>query len=308
MKRSEEDPFRLKGFWLERVMMGGLALFIMSIPFILAPAVGPEDTGLVIFLYSSLGLILIFPVTSPYRSLTWLYIYQEGIWIHTPFRPDRFLAWGKISRIRSWAWGSSLILSDSTGKIKAGVYSSLKNSHYILGWLMNERPDIWRPADGLTFTKSSVASLLLLAGSVVSLAFAVSFIDAGGSLFWAFPANALAFVILLLLVPHSVSIIGDFLLLRYPFRERVIHADQIRSIEYAHAPPRHVQIRMKEGQIIPLQFFSLGTDMLFGFLWSWHTSKTRPKLGPSSRALVAFRVPPRLLEPPKLNPPMRVDE
>src|SRR3972149_5677163 len=78
---------------------------------------------------------------------------------------------------------------------------------------------------------------------------------------------------------------------RHPFPERVIHAAQIRSIEYAHAPPRHVQIRMKEGQIIPLQFFSLGTDMLFGFLWSWHTSKTRPKLGPSSRALVAFRGP-----------------
>src|SRR3990170_1319907 len=123
-----------------------------------------------------------------------------------------------------------------------------------------------------------------------------------GEPFLGFPRERSPFVILLLLVPHSVSIIGDFLLLRYPFRERVIHADQIRSIEYAHAPPRHVQIRMKEGQIIPLQFFSLGTDMLFGFLWSWHTSKTRPKLGPSSRALVAFRVPPRLLEPPKLNP------
>lgn len=64
-----------------------------------------------------------------------------------------------------------------------------------------------------------------------------------------------------------------------------------------------VQLRMKEGKLMPLQFFSLGAGMLHAFLWTWHKSKTQRELIPWDMVWSSGVVPPQLLTPPPLNPP-----
>lgn len=303
MAKREEDPFLLKGFWFEKAIMGALALFLIAVGVILLPVVPRSETGPVLFVYGFLSLMLLIPLTALYRSFTWLRVYRQGIFSYTPFRAIRFLAWGKIAQIRSSAWGSTLILADDTGRTKVGVYSSLGNSRYFIGWLLQMRPDIWRPEERLTFTKSSVIAFFFIIASVGSLALALTFPIDESYGFWLFIGNALACVGFLLLLPYSLAIHGDSLLLRHPFRERILHADQIGSIERLYQPPGYVQIKLKSGASISLYFFSLGADMLFGFLWSWHTQLTQPKLPPPAMVPSALQVPPHLLQPPKLELP-----
>ena len=105
----------------------------------------------------------------------------------------------------------------------------------------------------------------------------------------------------------SRSIAGDAMVLRYPFRKRVVMDNQIGEILRSYAPPGNVEVIMKYGEHIHMLFFSLGADVLHALLWTWHTGERRPRLTPPGRGAAAQGVPPRLLQLPQLNPPRRPD-
>ncbi len=308
MAESKADQFRLRAYGFEPLMMGALALFVVACIALMIAAAPASDTGFIYSVIVFFCVMLLIPLNGLYTSLTWLQVYKEGIWIHDPFHPDRFLPWGAIAQIRSSLWGSSLILADSTGRIKAGVYSSHKNSHFFLGWLMQERPDIWRSTDGLTFTKSSAVAFIFIGMSVLALALGVTPWPPRLELTWPFLACSLVSLGFVVLLPYSISIAGDAMVAEYPFRERLLLADQIKSIRRMHQPPGYVWIEAKKGIGISLPFFSLGVDMLFGFLSSWHTSRTLPRLPAPFGVLTTYQIPPKLRELPKLPRPQSDDE
>jgi hypothetical protein len=294
----------LHGYGFERILMSALSLFLIVVGMILAPlAFHADDKGPVIFFYSFLILIQYVPLSAIYKTLTWLYIYKEGIHIHVPFRPDQFLEWRQITRVRSSLWGRTIVLSDTSGRIKARVYASLKNSHRFIGWFIQERPDLWQPEEGLSFSKSSIISIYFLIGALFEVGIAIFLapeIDWG---FWLMIGFACLSIVTVLGLPQLLMLHGNTLVLRFPFRERVIYAHEISEIQAVYAPMGYNVVRLKDGGKITLMFFSLGVNLLFAFLWYWHAIWTRSKLGESGWTPGSIRVPHRLTTLPLLHPP-----
>lgn len=284
--------------------MGALWLFLIFLGVILWPSpMRADEKGPVIFVYSFLTPIQFIPLSSFYKTFTWLYIYKEGILIHVPFRPNQFLGWREITQVRSSLWGRTLILADDTGRIKARVYEDLKNSHHFIGWFMQERPDIWQPEEGLTFSKSSFISLFFLFGALFEFGLALFLgrvIDWG---FWLMISFACLSILTVLLIPQSLTLRGDTLVLHYPFREKVINAHKIIDITAVYAPMGYIVLHLRGGEKIMLIFFSLGINLLFGFLWYWHVSWTRPNLKHGRQGPGGVHIPRRLTTLPLLHPP-----
>jgi hypothetical protein len=304
MKPDEGDPFYLRGSWFERLYWGGLALFLIALGVVMGSlGVHADEVGSFIFILSFLALMIALPLAAVYRSYTWLRIYQNGILIHRPFRPDRFLPWKEIAQIRSNLWGRTIVVADASGNIKARVYASLTNSRYFLGWLMEARPEFWEPEEGLSFRKSSLFSLFFLFGGLFELTLAATWGDVQEWGFWFFVIASAASLIVVLLLPQAITICGDDVLLHFPFRNKVVHASEITSIEAVHTLLGHIEIHRRKGSPIVLMFFSLGADVLFGFLWFWHASRTRPNLARASWGPGGVRIPHQLTTLPMLNPP-----
>jgi hypothetical protein len=303
-KSKHDDPFWIRGYTFERFLFGGLSLLFIVIMVMLAPiSLGAEDKGPVIFLNGFLLLMQSLPFYMIYRSFSWLYIYKEGIWIHQPFRRDRFLKWGDIARIRSSPWGSTVVLSDASGKIKARVYGSHRHSENFMHWFIQERPDLWKPEEGLSFRTSSIFSMLLLFGACFELVMGFSWGSVRDWGFWfalGLAAGTLAF---LWMMPMSIRLQEDNLVLRYPFRERPVSAHDIASMTAVYAPMGYIEIRLKEEKTITLLMFSLGINLLHAFLWSWHASWTRPNLMRGSWGPGGVRIPRQLTTLQMLNPP-----
>ena len=303
-KSKRDDPFRIRGFVFERYLYGALSLFFIAIGVVLAPiSMDTEDKSLVVFLYAFLLLIQYIPLSVIYKSFSWLYIYKEGILLHNPFRKNRFLEWRQIAGVRSSPWGSTLILSNKSGKIKARVYGGHINSDHFLGWFMQERPDIWQPEEGLSFRTSSVFSLFLLMGSFIGFVLAFSIATIKLWEFWFTLGMATGNIVLIWMLPMSIRLQEDTLVLRYPFRDRLISAHDIATMTAVHAPFGYIEMRLKDKKSITLLMFSLGINMLFGFLWHWHASWTRPNLARGSWGPGRVRIPRRPTTLPLLHPP-----
>jgi hypothetical protein len=303
MKSKQDDPFHLRGSLFTRIYWGVFTLFLIGLSMVfISLGVQANDFGPILFLLGFLGVMALFPMIAVYRTFTWLYIYRDGILIHRPFRPRQFLEWKAITQVRSNLWGRTIVVSDAAGNIKARVYSSLTNSQYFVGWLMEARPDIWAPEEGLTFRKSSLFSLFFLFGAVMSVILALSvgdFTDWG--VWFAFVMGA-GCVIVVLFLPQSFMVGGDYLHLRFPFRTKVIHAQEITGISLVPALVGYIEIKLRKGPDMALMFFSLGLDMLFGFLWFWHASRTRKKLTGGPHVPARLHVPRRLTTLPLLPP------
>ncbi|MGD8732307.1 MAG: hypothetical protein PVH92_10535, partial [Anaerolineales bacterium] len=301
---KQDDPFWIRGFIFERFLFGALSLFFIVLMVIFAPiSADTEDKGLVVYLYSFLLLIQSIPLSVIYKSFSWLYIFREGIWIHNPFRRDRFLEWEEISSVRSSPWGSTLILSDSSGKIKARVYGSHRHSENFIGWFIQQRPDLWKPEEGLTFSTSSLFSLFLLLGILFELGMAFLLASMEDWEFWVVLGFAVLTFLTVWIMPMSIRLQKEYLLLRYPFRKRLVSAHDIVSLTAVYAPFGYIEMRLKEKRTITLLMFSLGINLLYAFLGTWHASWTRPNLQRKAWVPGGFRVPRQLQSLPLLSPP-----
>jgi hypothetical protein len=309
-KNSKSDnPFWLRGYVFERFLYGAMSIFLIVLGVILAPiSIATEDKGPVVFLYTFLLLMQYIPLSSIHKSFSWLYIFKEGIWIHKPLRRDQFLKWGDITRVRSSPWGSTLVLTDDTGKVKARVFGGYRNSTHFMGWFMGERPDLWKPEEGLTFSTSSLFSLILLLGVIFELgmAFALGSTDDWG--FWLMLGFAVITIVTVWMMPMSIKLEEDNLVLRYPFRERLVPAHGIASMTAVYAPMGYIEMRLKDKKTITLLMFSLGINLLHAFLWSWHAHWTRPNLARGSWGPAGVRTPHQLRTLPMLESKIEDEE
>jgi hypothetical protein len=303
-KSTQEDPFWLCGSGFERIGMGVLSLFLVGMGVFVASSTGEADEkGVVIFMYIYLAVMQLIPLAAIYKSLTWLYIYQEGILIHVPFRRNQFLGWRQITRVRTSLWGKTLVLSNDTGRIKARVYPNLRNSNYFIGWFLQQRPDLWKPEEGLSFSKSSIFSIYFLIGALIEFGLALFLRPFFAWGFWGLLVLACMSVVTVFGMPLTLVLQGDNLVLRYPFRERKVSAKDIVKIEAVYSPLGYIVVRLKDGEKIVLRFFSLGINLLFAFLWSWHDSWMRPNLVHGAWDPRGVRIPHQLTTLPALPPP-----
>ncbi len=279
---------RFERWWMAVLCLIPIAFFFLP----LYVGWGPWDAMLL--LYVGLCFALIFPLRIFLETFNNLYLYQEGIAIFRLFRPVQFLFWDDIAEMRGSVWSSDLIIRNHNGDVSCRVNSSFCNVPVLLHLLMYARPDLLRTGQYLTFTISPIPAIFL-AVVLIALAFfgfnGALTSSTGQTLMSLLGLCLIIFSGVLFVVPYSVSILGDTILFRYPFRSRVLSAGQIKNITYVTRFDfiyewGEVTIYEKYGDVIQLMFYNLGVSLLYSFLSFWHQMATMTYL-PTSDALVA---------------------
>jgi hypothetical protein len=308
-ENNQENPFWLRGYVYERFLYGAMSIFLIVLGVILAPiTIATEDKGPVVFLYTFLLLMQTIPLSSLYKSFSWLYIFKEGIWIHRPLRRHQFLEWDDITQVRSSPWGNTLTVADATGDTKARVYGGHRNSNNFMYCFMQERPDLWKPEEGLTFSTSSLFTLILLVGVLFELGMAFTLGSSYDWGFWLMLGFAVITIVTVWMIPMSIRLQEHNLVLRYPFRDRLVSAHDIASMTAVYAPMGYIEMRLKDEKTITLLMFSLGINLLYAFLWSWHAHYTRPNLARGWWGPGGVRTPHQLRTLPMLDSTKDVEE
>jgi hypothetical protein len=261
---------------------GAICLLVVSF-FFLPLYVGWGPLGVMLYLYLGLCLILSFPLRLFMQTFNNLYLYREGIEIHKPFRPTQFLFWDEIDQIRGSVWSSNLILSNRRGNISCRVNSSYTNYTVLFQLLLYARPDLFYSDQRLTLTTSPILVIFLVLDFVLLVIFGIHGVFAGRTGVYLLIMLVFCLIIfmgVLVLIPYSLSILGDQLVFSYPFRKKVLQAS---DVDYINKTTRfdliyewgEVTIHEQNGNVTLLMFYNLGVSLLYAFLFNWHQMALR---------------------------------
>lgn len=255
---------------------GGVCL--LAVAFLFLPFfIGGGPWKFLLVYYLAMCIILLIPLRLYLRTFNNYYLFQEGIEIHLPFKPDQFLYWEEITQIRGSVWSSYLIISNQHETISCRVNSSYTNVDILLSVLQYARPDLFRADRALTLTQSPMPVIFLAAILLQLIIFGMIGVFAslqGILLLILLILCLLIFSALSLLVPYSVTILGNQLIFHYIFRKTKVCASEIDQIskntrfDFAYEWGE-VTIHQKSGNVTLLMFFNLGVSLLYAFLTNW---------------------------------------
>jgi hypothetical protein len=283
--KNKQNTFFVGHTRFEQWSMGAVCLLVISC-FFMPFYVGWGPWEVMLYYYLGMCFILSIPLRLFLQTFNNLHLYQEGIEIYKPFKPLQFLFWDEIAQIRGSVWSSDLIISNRRGNVSCRVNSSYTNSSVLLHLLLYARPDLFHADQYLTLTLNPIPVVILALVLIQLALFGIHgvFASSNGMILLILLAFCLIiFVGALMLIPYSLSILGDQIILRYPLRKAILSAS---DVAYINKTTRfdfiyewgEVTIHEKNGNVTLLMFYNLGISLLYAFLNYWQQMALRSRL------------------------------
>ncbi len=189
---------------------------------------------------------------------------------------EKSLAWSEIRGVKGS--DQSLKLQDMDGSVTVSVHSHLPGFEEIVVQIGEKRPDLFAPP-AFDEMKRGLSSILPMIVVLFVLAGGAFFLSSSGEEAWIllvlFAALGVFLVVTLATALRAVVLETGTLRIEYPFRERIIRADEIEAAQLAYQNTRHgkvyfAQLLLVGGKKVKLTGLQPGAPATYLALREWH--------------------------------------
>lgn len=196
---------------------------------------------------------------------------------------EKTLRWSEIARVSGSGYGIKLHNRD--GDVTLSPNSRLPRYEEIIEFIGSKRPDLFSPQEygelkrgWLSFVQ--ILFMLFILGGVL-LGFGFAYVDSSGvsDFDWIAAAVFVLMIVLflgmLLFAPSRLTLEGNTLTVKYPFRERIVRADEVSFVQMAFTQTRngrqyYVALHLKGKGNIRFSGLSVGVPIAYLVLKNWH--------------------------------------